>query len=142
MKNTIYLLLFASILFLPACAKKTVQQGSSIGYKIKKIQNKNSWYVIYAERGDTLYKIISKNDNNILADYEKIKIGLSYKIDIFSIKDTSPYIGGVKIAPVGYTGCFQFDDKTNICLEPQKGIYELHGASNLKGIYLTNPKKD
>lgn len=142
MKNTIGFLLFAVSLLLSACTPKIAQVVNSTDYTVKKIQKKNSWYIIYAERKDTLYKIISKIDDTVSGDYEKLRTGFSYNFDIHSQKDTSPIIGGVKLAPVGYTGCYQFDSETNICLEPDKGIYDLYFASNLKGIYIKNYRRN
>ncbi|NJL76892.1 MAG: hypothetical protein HC892_19595 [Saprospiraceae bacterium] len=85
---------------------------------------------------------MSKIDNDISGDYEKLRIGFSYDMNIHTLKSTSLMIGGVKLAPVGYTGCYQFDSETNICLEPQKGIFDLYIASNLKGHYIINQRKN
>ncbi|HMQ49520.1 MAG TPA: hypothetical protein PKA70_18785 [Saprospiraceae bacterium] len=142
MKTIILFSFFAVFLLLSACTKKIAQVTNGTEYTIKKIQKKNSWYIIYAEKKDTLYKIVSKTDNDIYRDYEKIKVGFGYNIDIHSQKDTSPIIGGVKLDPVGYTGCYQFDSETNICLEPEKGIYDLYFASNLKGIYIVKQRRN
>ena len=43
-------------------------------------------------------------------------------------------IGGVKLDPVGYVGCYQFDSVTTICLEPKLGIFDLYYTNDLKGI--------
>lgn len=142
MKNTICTLMFVVSLMLPTCTPKITQVVNSTYYTVKKIQKKNAWYVIYAERKDRLYKIVSKFDDTVSEDYERLRIGFSYNFDIHSQKDTSPIIRGVKLAPVGYTGCYQFDNETNICLEPDKGIYDLYFASNLKGLYILNRRRN
>jgi len=107
---------------------------SDTRYLIKKIDKKNSWYIIYAERKDTLYKIVSYADNGINENCKKIVVGRRYDFDLKSKKENAPMIGDVKLDPVGYTGCYQFDDKTTICLEPKRGIYDLFYTNNLKGI--------
>lgn len=140
MRNLIHTIL-STMFLLTFCTKKIAHTINSSEYTIKEIQKKNSWYIIYAEKRDTLYKIVSKIENNVLGDHEMIRIGFSYNIEIHSYKDSAPSIGGIKVDPVGFTGCYQFDTKTNICLEPQKGIYDLYIPSNLKGIYLMNHRK-
>ena len=105
-------------------------------YLIKKIDKKNSWYLIYAERKDTLYKIVSKADKNIDKNFTKIIVGQRYDFDLNSTKENTPLIGKVKLDPVGYTGCYQYDSETTICLEPKRGIYDLFTVQNLKGLYI------
>jgi hypothetical protein len=134
MKNLIYFLF--SVMFLHSCsstkkAMPTVYNDTN--YLIKKIDKEKTWYIIYAERKDTLYKIVSKADNSINSNCKKIFVGQRYDFFLISHKDTAPIINGVKLAAVGYTGCYHFDGETTICLEPKRGIYDLFYTNDLKG---------
>lgn len=135
MKNLIYFL--ASIVLLTSCSstkKVMVISDNDTSYCIKKIYKKNSWYIIYAERKDTLFKIVSYEENNINDNCKKIVVGQRYDFELKSKRENAPIIGGVKLDPVGYTGCYEFDKETIICLEPKRGIYDLFYTNDLKGI--------
>ncbi|MES2417941.1 MAG: hypothetical protein V4541_07110 [Bacteroidota bacterium] len=135
MKKSVYFLLFAMLLTSCLASKESSTEAlSESHYLIKKIQKKNSWYIIYMKRKDTLYKIVSKIDTNFKESCNKIVVGKSYNFDLHPRKDNAPIIGGVKLDPVGFTGCYNFDNRTTICLEPKKGIYELFYTNDLKGI--------
>lgn len=136
MKHLIYLL-FLGILLSSCTNTKKVTSASTIGeanYFIKEINKKNSWYVIYAERKDTLYKIVTKVEADTNKNCKKIVVGKWYDLLLISHKSTAPIINGVKLDPVGYTGCYQFDSETTICLEPKRGVYDLFYTNDLKGI--------
>lgn len=124
-----------SLIVAVSCSsmQKATTDGN-IGYLIKRIDKKNSWYIIYAKRKDTLYKIISKAGSSDTNCKNIIAVGKWYDFVLKSNKQNAPVVGGVKLAPVSYTGCYQFDSETTICLEPKKGIYDLFYTDDLKGI--------
>ena len=135
MKIFIYILV--SIVLLSSCSitkRAMTLSVSDTNYRIKKIDKKNSWYIIYAESKDTLFKIVSYAENNMNGNCKKIVVGGLYNFELKSKKETAPIIGGVKLDPVGYTGCYEFDNETTICLEPKRGIYDLFYTNDLKGI--------
>lgn len=135
MKNLIYLL--ASIALFLSCTstkKAMTVSNSNTNYLIKKIDKKNTWYIIYAERKDTIFKIVSYAENKVDKYCKKIVVGECYELDLKSKKENAPVIGGIKLDPVGYTGCYEFDKVTIICLEPKRGIYDLFYTNDLKGI--------
>jgi hypothetical protein len=103
-------------------------------YLIKKIDKKHSWYIIYAERKDTLFKIVSYAEDKVDGNCKKIVVGEKYNFELKSKKENAPVIEGIKLDPVGYTGCYVFDNETTICLEPKLGIYDLFYTNDLKGI--------
>lgn len=107
---------------------------NNTNYLIKKIDKNNSWYIIYAERKDTLFKIVSYAESKVDENCKKIVVGGKYDFELKSKKENAPIIGGVKLDPVGYTGCYEFDKETTICLEPKRGIYDLFYTNDLKGI--------
>lgn len=129
--------IFLSLIAL-SCSniKKTTRaMEKSTRYLIKEIDKKNSWYIIYAERRDTIYKIVSKVDNSMNENCKSIiVVGKRYDLELKSNKQNAPTLNGIKLDPVGYTGCYQFDAETTICLEPKRGIYDLFHTDDLKGI--------
>lgn len=135
MKNLVYLLL--SIVLLSSCSGTKKARKVSVSdksYRIKKINKKNSWYIIYAEKKDSLFKIVSYADSSTNGNCKKIVVGGLYDFELKSKNENAPIIGGIKIAPIGYTGCYEFDKETTICLEPERGIYDLFYTNDLKGI--------
>lgn len=134
MKTLIYLLV-SVILFSSSTTKKVMTvSDNNTNYLIKKIYKKNSWYIIYAERKDTLFKIVSYAENKVDEYCKKIIVGGKYNFELKSKNENAPRIGGIKLEPVGYTGCYEFDKETTICLEPKRGIYDLFYTNDLKGI--------
>ena len=145
MKNII---LFLFLLMLYSCLstnKVAISSTSNNNYLIKKITKKNSWYIVYAEKHDTLYKIISKVDNDI-ENCNKIVVGKWYDFELKSRRENIPTINGVKLKPMNYldvkssaydkngSECYLYDKETEICTEPKKGIFDLFYTDNLKGI--------
>lgn len=134
MKTLIYLLV-SVVLFSCSTTKKAMTvSNNNIDYLIKKIDKKNSWYIIYAEKKDTLFKIVSYAESKVDENCKKIVVGGKYDFKLKSKKENAPIIGGIKLDPVGYTGCYEFDKETTICLEPERGIYDLFYTNDLKGI--------
>lgn len=134
MKNLIYLLA-SVILFSCSSTKKAMAvSDSNTSYLIKKIDKKHSWYIIYAESKDTIFKIVSYAESKVDENCKKIAVGGKYYFELKSKKENAPILGGIKLDPVGYTGCYEFDKETTICLEPNRGIYDLFYTSDLKGI--------
>lgn len=126
----------ALTIFSCSNAKKISKENDTL-YKVKKIEKINSWYVIYVIRQDTLSKIISKSDTIIGKNCSVIEVGKSYRFTLKSHKENAPTINNVKLDPVGYVGCYQFDSETSICLEPENGIFDLFITANLKGMCYT-----
>jgi len=128
------LLCICSVLTLLSCSTpKGIAQGQKEepGYLIKKIKSKNSWHIIYAQKQDSLYKIV---------------VGKYYDLELKSRRENVPVINGVKLKPVNYLDvkspaydkegveCYSYDEKTEICIEPKKGIYDLYYTDDLKGL--------
>ena len=102
-------------------------------FKIKSIQDKGKFYIIYAKRNDSLFKILS--DPKVKANGEKIKVGRYYdlKLEKFFPLDS---IFGIAIAPnLGIRG-FDYGGKT-VYIE-QKSHNSIYRAKNLNGLYLDN----
>lgn len=101
-------------------------------YKVFKIDSINSWYLIYARKGDSLFKIVSKK--TIITGCSTIQINEQYDFHLHS-RIYGYAIGGKVMLPQNtlLVNCFSFDDSTNICLE-RDSINDLHYADNVKGL--------
>ena len=73
MRYFIFFLLTAFLLTGSLAAKSSVQNDES-SYLIEKIQRKNEWYIIYARKQDSVFKIISEVDTGECSN-EKLNPG-------------------------------------------------------------------
>ncbi|MAL12735.1 MAG: hypothetical protein CL554_19880 [Algoriphagus sp.] len=143
------LLCICSVLTLLSCSTpKGIAQGQKEepGYLIKKIKSKNSWHIIYAQKQDSLYKIVVGKEGLSRDNCKKIVVGKYYDLELKSRRENVPVINGVKLKPVNYLDvkspaydkegveCYSYDEKTEICIEPKKGIYDLYYTDDLKGL--------
>lgn len=102
-------------------------------FKIKSIQDKGKFYIIYAKRNDSLFKILS--DPKVKANGEKIKVYHYYKLELKKIFPRDS-IFGIAIAPnAGIVG-FDYGGKT--IYKEKKSHNTVYRAKNLKGLYLDN----
>lgn len=69
---------------------------------------------------------------------DKIKTGKECDFVLESRKGSVPTINGIKINPIGFTGCYYYSKDVSICLEPENGIWDLHKAKNIRGLYYCN----
>lgn len=128
------LILFASC---QTYKKKTYKINDKSSYEVYKLDSINNYYLIYAKKTETLYKIISNKEK--IKDCHSIRIGVKYKFKIHAVSDNAPTIGGLKIKPMNYldVACYQFDKQTKICRED--GMYDIYYADNIKGLcYIKN----
>jgi len=99
-------------------------------YRVYKIDSINSFYLIYARKGDSLFKIVSKKDKNLLC--KNIGNNRYYEFNLHS--QTGEYKIGNVVVPVSlHVDCFAYDDSTSICLE-RDSIRALYHADNIKGL--------
>jgi len=122
------------ILISGGCNKKLfIKQSYNSGqYRIKRVEKYNGFFIIYASRNDSIFKIISyKEEPGFYNDFEKIqrrgmynlKLENYYKRDIemgyYGLHlSLTLIINGVKV-PVS-----------------RKSHYQLYRAVNLQGLYL------
>lgn len=137
-----YIFVLATIVMLIACSSSKVDNTSmgksTSAYKVYKIDSINSYYLIYAKKGDSLYKIVSKKED--AKGFERIKINKSYEFELHSTL-LNRQIGNTTILPQNslLVNCFSYDDSTKICLEGDS-IRDLYHADNIKGIYFIPPR--
>jgi len=108
------------ILFLLLCTSVYgVANAQAPMYKVRKIKDIGKFYVIYAIKDDTTYKIISKKEK---IDYGiRVRKNESYPFKVSIIKSLSS----------GEVDCFSFDENTTTCKDDNA---ELALSSNLKGL--------
>lgn len=128
------------MLFLSGCIVKPISTKKQNWeyYQIKQIKSQDSIYIIYAQRNDTLFKILSKKEEGIVnPENEKIRIGGLY---YFVLKSLFPKkILGYDILPPGgggATGIKYYG--ASVQIEPKKNIWDLFEATNLRGLYIQN----
>lgn len=129
-----YIILILSIVLFAAC--KTYAYQKNVGYKVYKIEQINSYYIVYCEKENQKYKIVSKinNDKYQKEKCKKIRIGQFYDFVLtyyhpednnsnnpLTNTNTAPYV----------IRCYMFTD-TKICEE--EGI-KLYTTRNLVGLY-------
>ena len=95
--------------------------------KVYKIDSIGLWNLIYVKHEGYRYKILSYKE--IGTEGIKIRKHKRYNLRLHSMIYGPMFAYGVK--------CFNFDNTTNvICLERNKGIFDLLRAENLHGLYL------
>lgn len=101
-------------------------------FKIKSIKDKGEFYIIYAKRNDSLFKILS---DKVKANGEKIKVNHYYKLELKQIFPRDS-IFGIAIAPnAGIVG-FDYGGKT--IYKEKRSHNIVYDAKNLNGLYLDN----
>ncbi len=115
---------------------KSSLSGIQNRYMIKSIDSINNWYIVYASRKDSMYKIVTAKTSEGLKCTQKIIINNYYNLKLYSRKENAPVINGVKVAPTNSLDiqCYAFDEATNICVEPKKNIYDWYMTSNIRGL--------
>lgn len=94
-------------------------------YEIYKIDSISNYYIIYASKGDSLFKIVSVKE--ISSNCTRIQLGHSYKIKFFPSANEENLIdlGGIII-----------NDSTIIDIE-RDSILELSFAKNINGLCIS-----
>lgn len=113
--------------------RKDMSDGTFLD--VYKIDSVNSYYLIYARKQDSLFKIVSKKND---CKENKINVGANYPFLLKSIWNAPITINGTNASPssVPSVNCISFDDSTKICLE-RDSISDLYTASNIQGLCLT-----
>lgn len=117
----IYLVLLA----LLSCNSIKVSNKHN-SFKVSKIEKNANWYVIYAIRNDSLFKIVLEEQNYNKCT-KKIQLGKDYFFNIKSFKSIISESGD-KFVSINYIDvpCTAFDEQTTICIEPDKKNYDLY----------------
>ena len=102
-------------------------------YKVVKIKEENTYYIVYIQRNDSIFKVIS-DKINISNNCNRIKVKSKYKLEL---RKTAPIdsILGIPIAPnLGVTGMEMTDG--SILEFEEKSHYTIYRTNNLDGLCL------
>lgn len=133
MKNILLIsLILVSCNYYPknSIGNKINNANTSDLYKISKIDSINSYYVIYINQQDEIYKIISKKENTS-HKFDIIKKNRYYRFKLINFPEydnNDSLTGFSSIQP-----CFMLDPNTQVCKE--KEVAGLYTTKNLKGLY-------
>lgn len=130
----IFILLFLSSI---ACSqtKHVTQNDQYMLYRITKIKKEKSIFIIYAQKNDSVFKIVSETKEKNIFDCAKIKKGKYYDLDLNIIYPVEYYpLLGVK-GPTNFLDVIFTLNGVAVPLE-EKSHYKLYEAKNLKGLCL------
>ncbi len=100
-------------------------------YKIKETYTHELFDIIYAQKNDSLFKIISPRDNTInISDLKPLEIGQKYQLDLICIY---PNYDNEKTKIGAKDSCLMGIEK--------KSHFSLYSTTNLNGLYLLEVNK-
>lgn len=113
-----------------------MSSSSSLKYSVFKIDSINNYYLIYAKRNDSLFKIISEKQS--VEKCNSIKVNKKYLFKLHSIWNREEHVGNsnVSLKYNNYINCIQLNENTEICIE-RDSINDLNYADNIKGLCIT-----
>jgi hypothetical protein len=132
MKKILFLLFV--ILISGGCNKKLfIKQSYNSGqYRIKRVEKYNGFFIIYASRNDSIFKIITyEEESEVYKGYEKIQ-----RRGMYNLKLENYYKRHIEM---GYYGLHLSVTLTILGVKvpvSKKSHYQLYRALNLKGLYL------
>jgi hypothetical protein len=100
-------------------------------YKVYKIDSINSWYLIYAKKIDSVYKIVSRKE--IVMNCSKIQINKEYHFKLISWFPSNQKGLDISFKSIPHLAGYGFDDSTTITLE-KDSINDLMYAENVRGL--------
>lgn len=128
--------LFIYLFIIVSCngqQKVLNNQVNTKEYFVYKIETVSNYYIIYAKKEDSIFKIVSKKES--ITECNSIKINNNYNFDLYS-QSSVTLITGEIIAPVSIYDvvCHTFENDIKICTDRKNGIYDLFYSRNLKGL--------
>lgn len=130
-----YLIILFVVICLSCSQTKQIissdRMGSEDGmYKIKETYNHELFDIIYAQKNDSLFKIISLRDS-IMPNLKPIEVGKKYQLDL------------VRIYPDYENKKTQIGAKDSCLMSiEKKSHFSLYSATNLNGLFLLETNKD
>ena len=101
-------------------------------YTITKIKNEKSFYIVYAQRNDSTFKIVSTKKNVDDSNCRKIKIKNGYNLELRKIFPLDS-IMGYAIAPnLGIV--FTYGEENKIVPIEEKSHFSIYHVTNLQGL--------
>lgn len=114
-------------------------KDDALFYNVYKIDSVNNYFLIYAKKNNSHYKIVSEKKE--LKCKEKIRINAGYRFSLQSIWTQEIWIGNINVSPslTPHVTCLAFNDSTTICIE-RDSINDLFRAHNLTGLCISKSK--
>lgn len=135
--NYYALLIIAFIEIGCSSQQKIIENQKTIEkFYVYQIDTLNNYYLVYAKKGDEIFKIVSKNEKS--NNCNMIKVNNSYNFDLYAQSSIKPIINGEEVAIVTIIDvmCYNFENDTKICTDRKNGIYDLYYARNIRGLCL------
>jgi hypothetical protein len=116
--------------------KPNSAKHDSSNYKVYQIDSINNYYLIYAKKGDALFKIVSKKES--IKKCNGIIVNHVYKFQLHSML----FVNGQSIIPanqINEISGWRIDESTTINFEGDS-IRDLYYADNIKGLCFIKKK--
>lgn len=104
--------------------------------KINRVNDIKSYYIIYAQRNDSIFKIISKKQENTNNPCEKIEIGKSYLLNLKVIFPHDSIFGFKIMNPLDVRG-MELEGGVSVIIEEESHC-KIYEAENLNGLCYEN----
>jgi hypothetical protein len=102
-------------------------------FLIREIVSQRKYYIIYAEKNDSLFKIVSDKSTINVAECNKIVVGNLYNLYLCS---NIPRVNGIKVLPANYLDVVSpfTPGQTVWSIEPDKGIFDTYHTIDIIGL--------
>ncbi len=132
-KLSIYTFIIIGIILLSGNNEKDSQYKQD-DYQICKIDSIKNWYLIYAVRNDSIFKIASMKKTH--EECERIIIGKKYNFLLQKRLENVLSSNGLKMLPINYLHIEEqnFNDSTDIFIKYEEGVYGIYTCENLEEI--------
>lgn len=100
-------------------------------YRIKRIKNEKSFYIIYAVRNDSTFKIVSDTSSVKIPDCENIQVGKAYALDLKVVFPLDSLFGKPVAPNLGIKGIVKNKEVVKI---EEKSHNKIYTASNISGL--------
>lgn len=136
-----FILLILSFFSLISCSskEKAISKENTVNLFVYKIEKKIKIFIIYAERDDKKYKIISKRVLDENCSGKEIEINYNYDFELTSILYNVDSVSNKRLNPVNIIDkyCITVDESTIVCTDRESGFFDLYKSNNLCGLIIS-----
>jgi hypothetical protein len=102
-------------------------------YAVIKVDSINGYYLVYVQRNDSIFKIVSPKPTEEIKGCDRLKNGDRYPFFLHSSLSNWPAgLEGLSPKNNPLINCFSYDDSTSICVE-EGMVRDLFYADNIRG---------
>lgn len=124
-------MMYTFLMLLISASSLCIEKPDSL-FKIKRIKNKRDYYIIIAQRNDSLFKIVSYKAPNQDKLFREIKKGNFYYFDLgLNKKD--------QLRILNYLDIRRVRVGNDVIKYTKRFHYKLYGTPNLRGKYYLPP---